>query len=250
MARREMRLWLALLDRLEFQLKLKVASGRNSFIRGTAAAYVSNGGTAPNYMLESHRRNLQKVLENHYRVCVSKFGDLALRGIKSRKIEVKDLKDAYQTFLDEWVRTQALKKATSISATDMDDVRNAIQDGIEDSAGIEDIGRRIRSVAELTPSRAATVARTETHAAATFGSIEATRQAEDELGIQLLKEWLPTLDDRTREAHRAMEGQPPIPLGEKFNVGGEFLDRPGDPSGSAENVINCRCGLAYSQGGA
>jgi hypothetical protein len=67
------------------------------------------------------------------------------------------------------------------------------------------------------------------------------------LGVQMLKEWLPTLDDRTRPAHAAMNGQPPIPLNEKFVVDGELMDRPGDPSASPANVIACRCALGYTE---
>jgi len=36
-----------------------------------------------------------------------------------------------------------------------------------------------------------------------------------------------------------------VPLSQPFEVDGEYLDHPGDPSGSAEAVINCRCSLAY-----
>jgi len=122
-----------------------------------------------------------------------------------------------------------------------------IEAGISDGVGVAQVASNIRKVTGLTPWRAATVARTETHNAATFGSIETARSAEQDVGIVLLKEWLPTMDNRTRDAHRAMAGQPAIALDEKFNVDGEMMDRPSDPAGSAENVINCRCGLIYSE---
>jgi len=34
-------------------------------------------------------------------------------------------------------------------------------------------------------------------------------------------------------------------MDQPFIVDGESLDYPGDPSGSAANVINCRCGVSY-----
>jgi hypothetical protein len=34
-----------------------------------------------------------------------------------------------------------------------------------------------------------------------------------------------------------------VPFNSKFSVGGESLQRPGDPNGSASNVINCRCSM-------
>jgi hypothetical protein len=49
-----------------------------------------------------------------------------------------------------------------------------------------------------------------------------------------------TLDNRTREDHAAADGQR-VPVGEPFIVGGESLEFPGDPAGSPEQVINCRC---------
>lgn len=67
----------------------------------------------------------------------------------------------------------------------------------------------------------------------------------------MLKRWVPTRDDRTRRGpvfdHLAMENYPAIPLDYKFNVSGELMDRPGDPSASPGNVINCRCALIYEE---
>ncbi|HYG84514.1 MAG TPA: hypothetical protein VD907_06600 [Verrucomicrobiae bacterium] len=53
--------------------------------------------------------------------------------------------------------------------------------------------------------------------------------------------WIPMEDDRTRPAHFAMRDVRPIPLGDRFEVGGELLRYPGDPEGSPGNTINCRC---------
>ena len=54
------------------------------------------------------------------------------------------------------------------------------------------------------------------------------------------KQWLSTGDNRTRDSHLAAHGQVQD-YDKPFNVGGEDLDYPLDPSGSAKNVINCRC---------
>ena len=43
------------------------------------------------------------------------------------------------------------------------------------------------------------------------------------IGIVLVKEWLPTLDNRTRPDHAAMANYGPIALDEKFQVGGKEL---------------------------
>lgn len=62
----------------------------------------------------------------------------------------------------------------------------------------------------------------------------------EQSGVVEEREWLAALDDRTRDDHEDAHGQR-VALDEPFEVGGEELDYPGDPSGSAENIINCRC---------
>jgi uncharacterized protein with gpF-like domain len=54
------------------------------------------------------------------------------------------------------------------------------------------------------------------------------------------KEWLTAGDERVRDMHVAADGQI-TKLDDYFNVGGEYLMYPGDPNGSPENIINCRC---------
>jgi hypothetical protein len=54
------------------------------------------------------------------------------------------------------------------------------------------------------------------------------------------KQWVSERDgNRVRKAHREADGQ--IAQLGKFNVDGQELKYPGDPRGSAKNVINCRC---------
>lgn len=92
-------------------------------------------------------------------------------------------------------------------------------------------------------SRATTIARTESTGALNAGAVNAFLTE----GVKCV-EWLAThrtvrlADDRTRLAHRLANGQK-RPLGVPFLVGGEELFFPGDPTGSAGNVINCRCAI-------
>lgn len=67
--------------------------------------------------------------------------------------------------------------------------------------------------------------------------------------LQLFKRWRINhgtgIDDgRVRPAHLVADGQE-VPEGEPFIVDGELLMFPGDPKGSPENVINCRCGMEH-----
>ena len=52
--------------------------------------------------------------------------------------------------------------------------------------------------------------------------------------------WNAVMDSATREAHADADGQT-VGLNDTFEVGGESLTGPGDPAGSDENTINCRC---------
>lgn len=58
-----------------------------------------------------------------------------------------------------------------------------------------------------------------------------------EMGVQMQKEWIATLDERTRDSHRDMDGER-VPYDKTFSNGLMF---PGDPSGPGREVWNCRC---------
>jgi HK97 family phage portal protein len=95
---------------------------------------------------------------------------------------------------------------------------------------------------QMTDMRATRIARTENANATNRG---AWMQAE-EAGIYRSKEWLAFTDNDTRDTHSANMDMGIVPLdfaysGEK----GASLQFPGDPSGGPEDVINCRCVLAY-----
>ena len=89
------------------------------------------------------------------------------------------------------------------------------------------------------------IARTETIRASNSGAVDLYTDWGTEY-----KEWLATADNRTRATHlRAWSdysegGTPgPIPMGQSFDVGGSQLAYPGDPAGSPEETINCRCSV-------
>ena len=230
---------------LELRLRTEQGRARNAMIR-TAASQYESLGHPPAHVFIAHQRRTQQNLAAHYNRTAPVFAALAQRQVKSRRFSRKSA-DAFSSLMQEWVLRESLRKAKMIADTDRDDVVEAIGRGLAEGEGVEQIARTIRKVSALTPYRAATVARTETHAAATFGSVESVRQAEQELGVKMLKEWLPTQDGRTRPDHAAMASYGPIPMDEKFVVGGALMDRPGDPSAPPESVLNCRCALIYSE---
>jgi hypothetical protein len=144
-----------------------------------------------------------------------------------------------------FARQWAGEKAKKITSTTVEDINAVIVSGIEQNATLEQITDALttKGIAS-SASRAHMIARTETHSASMAGSIEVAKESE----VVEMKEWVSVFDGRTRQGDNSdfdHTNVDPVPLRSKFDVSGEFLDYPGDPSGSAGNIINCRCIVVY-----
>lgn len=121
-----------------------------------------------------------------------------------------------------------------------------VEAGLREAESIDVIAQRVELVLTATgserwPNRARTVARTETLGAVNAGIYRsAVLEAQDRGDPAPFKAWLATEDRLTRDTHRAADGQRTL-LTEPFVVGGAPLLFPGDPTGPAQEVINCRC---------
>lgn len=72
------------------------------------------------------------------------------------------------------------------------------------------------------------------------GRMDAYHEAED-MGVKLERQWVATLDMRTRHEHRILDGMT-VKVDEPFKVGGVEIMFPGDPACSDGSLIwNCRC---------
>jgi 8-oxo-dGTP pyrophosphatase MutT (NUDIX family) len=97
-------------------------------------------------------------------------------------------------------------------------------------------------------NRAQTVARTEVVSANNAGAALSARATADVLGVeqgQVIKEWLATMDSRTRETHAQADGQQVFGLDSQFDVGGSSLSEPGDPGADPAETVNCRCTVLF-----
>lgn len=126
-----------------------------------------------------------------------------------------------------------------------DAVAKEVAHGAGAGESIPAIADRIDKVLSATGNetwqgRAVTVARTETMGALNGGRDDSFHAVADTLGGDFEQQWLATSDIRTRDWHLDADGDR-VPLGQPFTVNGEHLKYPGDPTGSASNVINCRC---------
>jgi uncharacterized protein with gpF-like domain len=149
--------------------------------------------------------------------------------------------------IEVFIETRMGRKITAIDETSREMIRRAIEKGISEGKGMEQIADDIDRAVDLEPivaNRAMVIARTEVISASNFGSQLGARST----GLQLEKQWLATPDTRTRDSHADADGQT-RKLDEEYIVGGEALMFPGDPQGSAENVINCRCTEVYAEVG-
>lgn len=115
-------------------------------------------------------------------------------------------------------------------------ITQEISRGIASSLPYSDIARNISSVSKAPLSRAKTIARTEGHRIQQTSSRDAQYAAKKK-GADVLKQWDTALDGRTRDSHARVDGEI-RELDEKFSNGLMF---PGDPSGGAAEVVNCRC---------
>jgi hypothetical protein len=142
------------------------------------------------------------------------------------------------------------KVAKEITQTTKNQIQQYLMKSVEEGLTMQETIKLLRT-AGITDYRAEMIARTETGKAANYGSMIGTAAT----GLVTMKEWIATKDARTRRVppdsfdHYHMDGIK-VAYDEKFNVktkygGFEQMLHPCDPSGSAGDVINCRCTLGY-----
>nr|DAL33713.1 MAG TPA_asm: minor capsid protein [Caudoviricetes sp.] len=99
----------------------------------------------------------------------------------------------------------------------------------------DDLQKRITTMSRDSAIR---TARTAVTGAQNAGRMDSYAAAE-KMGIKVKKEWLATLDSRTRHSHAMLDGEK-VDQDKKFSNGCRF---PGDPQGPPWEIYNCRCTL-------
>jgi len=114
---------------------------------------------------------------------------------------------------------------------------NGIVQGILQGESIPDIAKRVALGTTSSDYKAALRnARTATTGAENAGRLDSYERAA-KMGIKIKKVWMATLDGRTRDSHRALDGEKK----DKDEPFSNDLMYPGDPNGEASEVWNCRC---------
>lgn len=110
--------------------------------------------------------------------------------------------------------------------------------GISTGMSFQQVAKQLSDYTNIGFNNAVRITRTEGHRIQVQSGMDACYKAKDK-GADVVKQWDSTLDKRTRKSHQKVDGEIKE-LDEPFSNGLMF---PGDPSGGASEVVNCRCAL-------
>lgn len=141
--------------------------------------------------------------------------------------------------------SQAIKEGKQMD-WDRRRIQSVITQGILQGESIPDLTKRLESITGGDHAAAIRNARTMITGAQNAGRIDAMERVKD-MGIPVRKQWLATLDNRTRHTHRELDGMK-VETDEPFKVtdddGTEYeIMFPGDPDADPAMIYNCRCTL-------
>ena len=117
-------------------------------------------------------------------------------------------------------------------------ITSQISRGIAIGMSFDQVAKQLAGTTNIGFNNAVRIARTEGHRIQVQSAMDACYKAKDK-GADVVKKWDATLDGATRPSHQVVDGEI-RELDEKFSNGLMF---PGDPSGGAAEVVNCRCAL-------
>ena len=183
--------------------------------------------------------NLKAILDAQYRAVIDEFG---LRILRYQKQDSQ-----FEIIIREFIKLYGATRVTQISGTTLAQIQRIIRAGELEGLGVSVIATNIFESmrGSFSRIRSATIARTETHSAASYANhaVNASLKIPNQK-----KRWVSVSDARAREWHTAMNGVE-VELDEDFIVphnGIQYrMGYTGDPRGGAANVINCRCVTLY-----
>lgn len=165
---------------------------------------------------------------------------LSLKGFKTDMELKQDVPDFTVQILG-YLEYNGGQKITGINQETMRRINLIIEQATEEGLGIPEASKLIsKNIDLMAKTRAVRIARTEIVGASNQGAIIGARNT----NIPLLKEWVATMDARTRDDHTWVDGDRVEQEG-KFSVGGVLMNAPGDPTAPVEQVVNCRCAVAF-----
>lgn len=141
------------------------------------------------------------------------------------------------------------KRVASVTKTIKNKIKQSLTESSQEFVSIsKTISKLKRDVGGLfSRSRAELIARTEVTYVNNLAAEQSAKETAQAVGVDLVKVWIRTLDDRTRDSHWNAPKNP-IKADQKFKIGPKkkLMDKPGDPAGGLEEIINCRCVVSYA----
>jgi uncharacterized protein with gpF-like domain len=231
---------------------LKPAINR-SFI--DAAKLYRQGVADVESVVNNQTARLINIFIKQYQRVFATAGELVFDELEIKKIiryQVKDAESIFEQAIRLFINQFAAQKVTTlIDPTTKGQLSLIIQRGLTEGLSNREISKLILKTGNIQSGRRAIViAKTETHTAMTYGIDQAVAST----GVEFEREWSTAGDERVRPSrgskqrfynHRIVDGQT-RKQNEPFDVSGEKLMYPGDPTGSAGNIVQCRCILLYN----
>jgi hypothetical protein len=240
--RQEQRRQVALLNAIERRYQGRIRSAIRDWSMQALDVWEETGAVP---QANQHESDMREIVQDISETAIRIFGERILDQQKAGAfvIERKDFATTLARMSQRYIMLEAVRRRiTDISDTTRSQIIRGIERGVAEGLGVPQIASFVRDlVPGLSRYRSALIARTESHGAANYGADAAAKDT----GLVLVKEWIAAADERTREDHVAADGQV-VSMDEPFIVGGVSMMFPGDPSAPAEQVCNCRCGIAHN----
>lgn len=244
-------------DKIAAKYRPRIERAISDAMRAVAAKLPTTGN--PEVPI-THFREIETALQELYRAITKAEAEALVDKFKAGYlwIETKaDLSDFFERIYAEYLTAYGGQKIGQVSEATRSQIIQIVGRGLRDGLTLDEVAATLEAQADgIAVVRAAVIARTETHSASMYASLKSAQRST----IPLVKEWTSIEDHRTRDfgegdgevdkfSHRIMDGVQ-VPIDAAFEVpmlGGlkEPLMFPGDPAGSAANVINCRCAMTY-----
>ena len=137
--------------------------------------------------------------------------------------------------------SEAIRKGKAVRWNEQQ-IQSVMMQSILQGESIGNIATRLaKEVGESNRKVAIRDARTITTGVENAGHLDGYQRAQ-KMGIECQKQWLATVDGRTRHWHRQLDGQA-VDLDKPFKSEFGDIRFPGDPTAHPSNIYNCRCRL-------
>lgn len=196
-------------------------------------------------VIKRFESQFKSTLNDSYRRIAIIFRPYAMEklkdSIKGFALMMEQKETAFEFMVRKWIEKNVAEKVVKIQNATKWRIKHILEKGKDEGLSYKEIAQKIRLLDEIeSGSRALKIARTEDHGILDFVVDETMKDS----GVIETKDWFAALDERTRPAHVEADGQK-VEIDEEFFVDGEYLEYPGDPKGSAGNIIYCRCVVLY-----